>query len=207
MEDNLKVEVYDIETYRAMFTLCVYIPSEDRRVQYEISRRKNELSGMVKYLLDGKRDYMVGFNNVRFDMQVLQYILDNYESWENLHGNEIVTLIYEFAQDIIRDQDYDKFPYREAYLDVPQLDLRLVNHFDNLNRMVSLKFAFEFSLDGDIEELPFDFRSEHLSDEEMDQVIDYCWVDVNATHTGYKLVRGWTEHPDYKGKDKIQLLS
>jgi len=207
MEDNLKVEVVDLETYYRLFLYCGYFPSTEERFQFEISRRKNQLDGLIKHLKDGNRDYQVTFNGNSFDFQVLQYILDNYEDWDDLSGEEIVLLIYEFSQEIIDNQKYEniKLPYEEKYFDIPQIDLRLVNHYDNRARMVGLKFAYEFSLDGDIEELPIDFRKKYLTDQEIEDVISYCWNDVEATYNGYKIVRGNTDHEDYQGKDKIQL--
>lgn len=207
MIDNLKVEVMDIETYKRLFLYCSYVPVTNEKFQFEISRKKNQLNGLIKHLRDYKRDYQVTFNGNHFDFQVIQFILENYEEWDELTSEEIVTLIYEFCQEIIDNQKYEniKLPYQEKYFDIPQIDLRLLNHYDNRARMVSLKFAYEFSLDGDIEELPIDFRQDYLTDDEIEAVISYCHVDVYATYQGYKIARGNTEHEDYKGKDKIQL--
>jgi hypothetical protein len=204
--DELKIEVCDIETYRAMFLFCGYDIQTKEKFQYEISFRRNDLYALVKHLKDYPRWGLCTFNGVSFDGQVLQFILDNYKKWHDKEYHEIVKLIATFAERIIEDQDYDmKPPYREHYLDFKQIDCFKVLHYDNDARKVGLKWAFEFSLDGDIEELPIDSKKPILTEEEIESVIEYCWNDVFATLNGYNVCLGKTDHPDYKGKNKIQL--
>jgi len=204
--EDLNVEIADIETYRALFLYCSYVPSTGKRYQFEISFRRNDLYALVKHLKDHKRDFIVTFNGVSFDGQVLQFILDKYKKWHDKEYHEIVRLIAMFAEEIISNQDYElPPPYKEHYLDFRQIDLFKVLHYDNDARKTGLKWAFEFSLDGDIEELPIDNKKPILTSEEIEAVIEYCWNDVMATYNGYRLCLGETEHPDYKGKNKIQL--
>lgn len=204
--EDLNVEITDIETYRALFLYCSYIPGTKQKFQFEISHRRNDLYALVKHLTDFKRDFLVTFNGLSFDGQVLQYILDNYKKWYDTPWQEIVKKIQAFAQEIIDNQDYElPPPYKEHYMSFRQIDLFKVLHYDNDARKTGLKWAFEFSLDGDIEELPIDPKKPELTSEEIDAIIEYCWNDVMATYNGYLLCCGITEHPDYKGKNKIQL--
>ena len=204
--EELKIEICDIETYKAMFLYYGYDPGTDTKFVFEISARKNQIDGLVKHLLEYPRDFMVTFNGVRFDSQVLQYIIDNHESWVHFTWREIVDLIFEFAQQTIDDQNYElPAKYKEYYMSFKQIDLFLVLHYNNDAKRCSLKWAGEFSLDGDIEELPIDFRKEDLTNEEIEEIIKYCRNDVMATCNLYMVTIGNTEHPDYKGKNKIQL--
>ncbi len=204
--EDLRIEVADIETYRAMFLYCGYDPTTNEKFQYEISFRRNDLDALVKHLCDYKRDFIVTFNGIGFDGQVLQFILDKYKKWYDTPYHKIVDYIADFAQAIIDNRDYDiPPPYKEHYLSFRQIDLFKVLHFDNDARSCSLKWGFEFSLDGDIEELPIDHRKPILNEQEIEDVIAYCWNDVMATYAGYKVCIGDTDHPDYKGKNKIQL--
>lgn len=204
--EELIVEIADIETYRAMFCYCGLLPKTGQKFEFEISFRKNDLDGLVKHLMSFKRDFIVTFNGVSFDGQVLQFILDNHQKWFDLTPLQVVRKIQMFALELIDNQNYElPPPYKEHYLDFKQIDLFKILHYDNENRRTGLKWAFEFSLDGDIEELPIDPNKEFLTSEEIDQVLGYCWNDVYATYNGYKICLGDTEHPDYKGKNKVQL--
>lgn len=204
--EDLNTEICDLETYVALFLYCGYVPSTGEKFQFEISFRRNDLYAFVKHLRDHKRDFLVTFNGISFDGQVIQFILDKYKKWHDKEPHEIVKLIANFAQEIIDNQDYElPPPYKEHYLDFKQIDLFKVLHYDNEARRTGLKWAFEFSLDGDIEELPIDPKKPSLTSEEIESIITYCWNDTFATHNGYKLCLGETDHPDYKGKNKIQL--
>lgn len=203
---ELNVELCDIETFRALFLYCGRNPTNGEKFQFEISFRRNQIDSLVKHLMEYKRDFLVTFNGVTFDGQILQFILDNHHKWYDLTYRQVIKKIYDFAQEIISNQNYElPPPYKEHYLDFRQIDLFKVLHYDNEARRCGLKWAFEFSLDGDIEELPFDHTLEELTDEQIEGVINYCWKDVDATGNGYQICLGETTHPDYKGKNKIQL--
>jgi len=203
--NDLKVEICDIETYFCMFLYCGYDPQQDKKFEFEISFRKNEIDGLVKHLLEYDRDFLITYNGVHFDGQVLQHIIDNHEDWTHYTWRQVLDEIFYFAQKTIDDRNYDLPPkYKEYYLSFKQIDLFLLLHFNNDAKRTSLKWT-EFSLDGDIEELPIDFRKEELTSEEIDEVIAYCYNDVFATYNLYKACTGDTDHPDYKGKNKVQL--
>ena len=204
--EELKLECVDIETYKAMFLYCGYNPVTGEKFQFEISQRKNQIDGLVKHLLEYERNFMVTFNGVYFDTQVLQHIIDHYDNWVHYSVDYIIRSIFEFAQKTIDDRNYELPPtYKEHYLSFKQIDLFLVLHYNNDAKRCSLKWAGEFSLDGNIEELPIDFRKEELTSEEIDEIIEYCWNDVMATYNLYRITVGDTSHPDYAGKNKIQL--
>lgn len=206
MDDNLKVVVYDIECYKRMFLYCGINVDTNERYEFEISPRKNEMYSFIKYLFDIKFDLSCGYNNISYDSQVIQYILDESEELYKLSTTEIVDKIYEFSVRRIDDSNYElKPPYKELYLDIPQLDLFKIHHYDNKNRRISLK-KLEFSMNSpDIEEIPVAFDKDELSNIEMDQVVHYCWNDVKNTLNFYFITRGKTENELYKGDDKVQI--
>jgi hypothetical protein len=200
--EELRLEICDIETYRAMFLYCGYNPVTKEKFQFEISHRKNQIDGLVKHLLEYNRDFLVTFNGVYFDAQVLQFIVDNCSLWIHWPVERIIRAIFEFAQKTIDDRNYELQPhYKEHYLDFKQIDLFLLFHYNNDAKRCSLKWAGEFSLDGNIEELPIDFRKEELTSEEIDEIIEYCWNDITATTNLYNIAVGDTNHPDYAGKN------
>lgn len=203
--DELKVIIMDGETYREMVLFGGYIPHEDRWVQWEISKRVNQIDAMIKFIKEYPIDYWCTFNGVGFDGQVIQYILDNYELWYDKTALEICTLVYTFVQNLISDQNYElPLPYKEHYLDIQIIDMYLILHYNNDARRCSLKWCM-YSMDEDIELMEVDHGKENLTDDEIEQTIMYWKNDIKATYTLYKYCLGETEHPDYKGKNKIQL--
>lgn len=201
---ELKVLIYDIETLKKMFLLCIYIPETGEIIDVEISGRKNETDKLIKLVETYEEYYWVGFNNLRFDSQIIEYIVRSHENWIELTGEEICSKIYQKSQDVIDDGNYDIFPqYREEFLFAKQIDLFTIWHFNNLNRRTSLK-AIEFAIDFEnIEEMPLHHSKEELTEDEMSGIISYCHNDIFATYELYKITRGNTSLALYKGKDKI----
>jgi hypothetical protein len=203
--EELKVEVYDIEVFRSMVLYCGHNLSTGKKYQYEISRRVNELDALAKHLIDKQFEYLCGYNCINYDMQVLQYILDSYDKWYNMTSAEILEMVYSFSQEAISLSNYELPPkYREHTLDIPQIDLFKVHHYDNKNRRVGLK-TLEFAMGmKNIQEIPVDWRKPDITDQEMDTTIDYCWNDVEATYQFWKVTIGETDNDLYRGKDMIQ---
>jgi len=136
----MNVIIYDIETLKELFLVGAYVPEADTYFEFEVSRYNNDLDKFVKFTELFKDRYWVGYNNLRFDSQVIEWVLRNYDYWHDLSGLEITGKISQKAQDVIHDANFDVFPeYRESDLTLKQLDLFKINHYDNKNRMVSLK--------------------------------------------------------------------
>lgn len=202
---DLKVCIMDIETYKELILVGGYIPHQDRWVSFEVSYRKNELDGMVKFLLEERIDYYVMFNGVSFDSQVLQYILDNHDRWYDNTWKEMCAMVYIFVQDLISNQNYEILPpYKEQHMDIHQIDLFLILHMNNVNRRTSLKWCM-YSMDEDIELMSVDHSKSDLTEQEIEETIYYWRNDIKATYTLWKYCIGDCEHENYKGKDKIQL--
>jgi hypothetical protein len=148
----------------------------------------------------------VGYNNLRFDAQVVTWVLQNHNNWHELGGLEICSKISQYAQDVIHDANFDVFAeYRETDLFAPQIDLFKINHYDNKNRMVSLKrLEFEMDLEN-IEEMPIHHTKVNMTKEDILTTREYCFNDVYATYEFYKVTIGQTEHPLYKDNNQIEL--
>lgn len=200
----MKIIVYDIETMRAMFLFSAYDPQTDTWFDFEISKNRNDLYALMTFLSVYKEYYFVGYNCLRFDSQVVEWIHRTYEYWFDFSNEEIVYKIYQKAQDVIDDANYEIFPdYKENELSFLQIDLFTIWHFNNENRRTSLK-ALEFAMNlENIEEMPIDHKQEELSDDEITAIIDYCHNDIRATYSFYKITRGDTDISIYKGEDKI----
>ena len=171
--------VYDLETYQNLF--CGVFNSSGEEKVFEISARKNDLEDLLEFYTPENIKYAIGFNNVKFDAQVLQYLISNQKEFLTLQGSQICKLVYNFVQKIIATMNEGGFPpYQEWKFPVKQIDLFLINHYDNKNKMTSLKWI-EFSINHDkVQDLPYKFdRPLHSST--FDLVIEYCKNDVNAT--------------------------
>lgn len=202
----MKILCYDIETLKEMFLFTGYCPNDDSWHEFIISKWDNNLNKLIEFFNANEDCYWVGYNNLRFDSQVVEWITRNYENWDQLSNLEICARIAQKAGDVIHDANYDVFPeYRENELTLKQIDLFKINHYDNKNRMVSLKrLEFEMDLEN-IEEMPIHHLKENMTQEDCQIIMDYCRNDVMATYEFYKVTIGETEHPLYKGNNQIEL--
>jgi DNA polymerase elongation subunit (family B) len=200
-----RIICYDIETMQELFLIVCMVPGKAGK-SFQVSKWKNQLDKFVRYTEEHADAYWVGYNNLRFDSQVVEWILRNYDNWHELSNLEICAKIAQKAADVIHDANFDVFPeYREHELSLKQIDLFKINHYDNKNRMVSLKrLEFEMDLEN-IEEMPIHHTKTNMTKEEIELTIDYCFNDVDATYEFYKVTTGDTEHPLYKGNNQIEL--
>jgi len=201
-----KILIYDIETMFELFLVMIYDPEEKRWYKFEVSGWKNEIDAFIRFTESHENYYWVGYNNIAFDAQIIEFIIRNHENWINLYDSEIVYKIYQKAQDIISDGNYNVFPeYREENLSLKQIDIFRINHYDNKNRMVSLK-RLEFEMDMEnLEEMPIHHSKEHITRNDAVLIIEYCKHDILATYQFYLITIGETEHPLYKGNNQIEL--
>ena len=202
----MNVLIYDIETLKELFLVVIYNPESDVTYEFQVSKWTNQLDKFMKFIEEHDEHYWVGYNNLRFDSQVVEYIIRNCKDWHEFSGLEICAMIAQKAADTIHDANYDVFPeYKEEWLSLKQLDLFKINHFDNKNRRVSLK-RLEFEMDFEnIEEMPIHHLKENMTQEEIIETIYYCHNDVQATYEFYKITIGDTNHPLYKGNNQIEL--
>ena len=196
--------LYDIETFKAVSLFGFKKVGKEEWYWFEISEYKNELDSLVKWLVDQPKDYICGFNNISFDGQVIQYVLDTAHVWGNCSAMEIVGFIAGFASTIISNQDYEiKPPYNQKYMDIAQIDLGTIHNFFNEAKRTSLKWI-EFMTDQIVDEMPFDHTEPYLTEEQCKMVKAYCEHDIRATETLWNYTVGNCDNELYKGKDKIQ---
>jgi hypothetical protein len=191
------IKIYDIELYKNFF--CInFIGLDKVKHSFVLYENRNEQGDVVDYinqipqLLEFLKDVtgLVGFNCLKFDSQVLNYIQKN--------PTATIQQIYNAGQKTFED----KF-YPEKSL-IPNLDLFKIHHYDNKNKSTSLKWV-EFSMNMlNIQSLPIEPNSE-IKPEEVDKLVEYCYNDCEATLDFYWLTKGQTEHPVYKGVDAIQF--
>jgi len=203
---TMEILIFDIETLKEYFLVVAYVPAEDKYHTFEVNKWKNEIDRFIQFTEQYKDYHWVGYNNLRFDSQVVEHVIRNYEQWHILSSLDICGRIAQKAADTIHDANYEVFPeYRESDLSLKQLDLFKIHHYDNKNRRVSLKrLEFEMDLEN-IEEMPIHHAQENLTQEDIKTILDYCMNDIHATYQFYKITIGDTDHPLYKGNNQIEL--
>ena len=181
----IEIKIYDIETYLLIFYYLDYDPVTGEYVEFEISENRNDLFKLVKYLdtLRSKGYYMVGFNNVQFDFNVLQHVYDNHLKIGEMSNLEAAKYISEYASNNIIATNAGQFPeYNEYQFLVDQIDLLKINHMDNSARFSSLKWL-EYMMDAELlEGTPVDFNATTLTKVELEAVKSYCKNDVINTY-------------------------
>lgn len=201
-----KTVVYDIETISNFFLYMDIDYKTHEELIFKIGLSHNELKPLVQHLKSGKLN-QVGFNNIGFDSQITQYIIENESYWiKHKHtGKEINYDIYKYTQELVGKQNTNAWAdYPEWKLTVPQLDLFKIWHFDNNAKKTSLKWV-QFSMDWpNLQDMPI-HHSEEITEDQIEEVISYCRNDVMSTLQFFDYTMGRTEHPLYKGIDKIQL--
>lgn len=195
------IVIYDIETISNFFSYCALDKETQEIYTFVIHKDRDDRDKLLDHLKELKG--MIGFNNLSFDSQVLHYfikIADKIQTAEELANN-----LYLKAQKTIELSNSKGFPeIPEWKLFCSQMDLFLIHHFNNENKRVSLKWI-EYMIDMDnIEEMPVK-HYENVTKDQFGSIINYNINDVKATYELYKLTKGETEHPLYKGIDKIQL--
>ena len=172
------VYVYDIETYKSCFSFVAANPHNKKMYVFEISDRKDDSKRLRSFLtkLYKEKATMVGFNNVGFDFPVVVKFLET----PDITSDEL----HEYANDIIQSQNSedDKFKYRlpKSKEWIRQVDLYLINHFNNKARATSLKMI-EFNMRSDtIEDLPY-APDQMLNHDQIGEIIEYNKHDVMKT--------------------------
>lgn len=199
----MNIEVYDIEVLSNLFTYYAKNINTKEEYCYIIHESKNELEQLIEHF--SHLDAQIGFNNLAYDSQILQFIINNYKKFKDLSSEELTKAIYNESQSTIDFSNNSPFnKIAEWKLSIPQVDLFKIWHFDNKAKMTSLKWI-EYSVDlPDLQEMPIKHYDKVL-EKDIPKILEYNRNDVIATEVLYNITIGNTEHPLYKGVDKLAL--
>lgn len=166
--------VYDIETYKNLFSVGAVDLTTGTRWIYEVSERRDQslqLGNFVRWLVAiGAR--MTGYNNEGFDWYVLQYLVQM--------GTFTAEDAYQLGQKVINSDDRFGLTIWPRDRIVPQVDLYKIHHFDNMSKSTSLK-KLEINMRAKkVIDLPYS-PHEPLTSPQMDDVISYMCHDVAQT--------------------------
>lgn len=200
----MKVLFYDIETFLEYFLVCVHELNTGEKHEFRFNRWQNNLYAFIKYARSRKDYYWVGYNNISFDSQVIEFVMRNYEDWAETPRLEVCSLIGDAAQDAIQRQHYRmQLRYWEEEIDFKQIDLFKLHHFDNDDKRTSLKWL-EFMMEmPNVEVTPISWNKKGLTEDDIEIVTMYCWNDIEALKYLWRYTTGDVENEEYKGKNKI----
>ena len=159
---------------------------------------------LVKFYNSNNIEEAIGYNNISFDAQVLEYVIENSPRWFDKKGEEISETIYKFVQKLIEDSNYGvRKPYNS--FSVSQIDCFTILGLDNEARRTSLK-VLEFNLDmPSVETMPLGHNISEISQEQIKLVESYCMNDIICTDNVYELILGNTSHPIHRGNNLLEL--
>lgn len=139
---------------------------DDKQLMFDFL--ENEVAGLV------------GFNSIKFDAQVLEYIY----RYPDCSAGDIKRYAQLITSDNDRMNDVSEWRLRHKHL-----DLYKIHHFDNKNKRTGLKWC-EFSMDlENIEDMPSQGKGENW----LQMVLSYNLNDVIATKELYKRTAGMIE--------------
>lgn len=192
---NRQSYVIDIETLKSCFTYVGINIDTEEIVTFVIHKERNELDLLMDHL-ELCRGH-IGFNNIGFDYPVLHYLMLNYKKFRKMSAEEVISKIYQKAQDIIHLQNgenkYGHLVPEKRWI-IPQLDLFKLWHYNNKARSTSLK-ALQIAMNyPNVMDMPIHHSSENITLEQIDEIIVYNKNDVLSTYEFYK-----------KSIDKINL--
>lgn len=177
-----KIRIYDIETYKNCFTYVGKVPS-DKNYETFIVYDSDNCEAIYNYLISNKNYIYIGYNNIKFDAQILEYIIEN-------KGLVNAEEIYDYAQAVINKEVKLK---QTRSFKTRQIDLFTMWSYDTDQRRCSLKWL-EFSLRmKKLRDLPF-HHSKKLTKTQVTQVVSYNKYDVEVTDILFSM-----------SKDKIEL--
>lgn len=191
------IVVYDIETLRNCFTYVGYdVDSKEFDIFVIHDDLGSDIDAFLIYLRDlkEKKAGMVGYNNLYFDWPVLYEIMEGRAT--------TATDIYWVAQNIIHSE---KRSYAREL--IPQLDLYLLNHYDNKSRSASLKSLQVSCGWNNVLDNPFN-HTDMIDKVSLEKLIEYNKNDVEFTNYFYELCKEKVELRKRIGKKyKLKVLN
>lgn len=168
-------QIADIETLAGLFS-CTFLDYDtDKSVVFIINNKINQHKELKEHLF--KIKYLITFNGIHFDSIVLDWIIKQ--------PNVTVEQIYNVAQIVInQDNDYESYkPYFKYKWNHNWIDLDLFLYWSKgirQSKKLSLKY-FAVNLDMSIQEMPIHHTKTNLTQDEIQQIINYNLLDCQVT--------------------------
>ena len=181
--------VMDFETLSNCFIACFEaVNSEEQRI-FVVHESQNDIQELLNFLDTNieQDEWHVSFNGLGFDSQITEHILRNASMLAFMDGEEIAEFIYSKAQDVIGRQNRQEFlEFSPRDLQINQVDVFKLNHWDNAAKRSSLKWI-QYTMDWpNIIDMPI-HHTETIVAEQIPEIIRYCINDVKSTKQIMKL--------------------
>lgn len=184
MSRNKKFWIMDYETIVNCFVAVFTDYASDETHIFVVNRDKNDLPKFLDFLDDNidYKDWHLGYNNISFDAQITEFILENREALLDLSTDDFTATIAQYAASVIAKSNKGEWlDYPEFKLSIACLDIFKLNHWDSTAKRCSLKWI-QFSMDWfNVEEMPHHHSEPVLTDETLQLIINYCINDVKST--------------------------
>lgn len=184
MSRQRKFWIMDYETIVNCFVAVFDSYDSDERHVFVVTKDRNDMVEFIRFLLENReyKDWHFGYNNLAFDAQITEYILEHQDIFYSLDGEAAAALLHQYANSIISKSERNEFlDYPEFKLTIPCVDIFKLNHWDSNAKRSSLKWI-QFSMDWkNVEEMPHHHNDRVEDQKTLDKVINYCINDVTST--------------------------
>lgn len=137
---------------------------------------------------------LIGYNNLGFDSQVIQYIMDNIRRMYKMTTEDKIKCIYDYSQDIISRRNRNEWAdYKEKDLRLKQIDLFKIHHLDNRAKSARLKDIQVAMNWYNVQDMPVEHDDNNLRLKDIDSVIGYCKNDILSTLAFYNVSKSKIE--------------
>jgi hypothetical protein len=209
----MKFIVFDIENLPNIHTFCFLDFETGKKKEFVLFDDLEQLHELLKFLKSVKHHkyYLVGFNSIGYDCQIIEYILNSYDYWmaTNYQIGEIVEDIYRYKESFINVTDEERFKVLipEWKFAIPTIDLYKQCHYDRPQKATSLKWLQFTMRYPTVEEMPIAHDS-FVQKEDIPNILSYNWNDVDATAEFFKRKKYETElRETLSNKYSLKLLN
>lgn len=168
--------VYDLEVFPNCFTCAIETLNGDTKAVWEISQFRNDKTELLNWLqwVSQNQIPMIGFNNISFDYPIIHLLMQN----PHIGYAEL----YQKCDDIIKNQNnrFANIIWANERL-IPQIDLRLIFHFDNPAKSTSLKYLQINMRSPSVVDMPVENGTMLTKDQIDNLLIPYGDHDVEQT--------------------------
>jgi hypothetical protein len=175
--------VMDYETLSNCFVAVFEDVKSEHTEVFVCHESKNDILELVTFLERNITlgEWHVSFNGLSFDSQITEHILRNKEQLLEQDGDTIARFLYDKAQAVINRSREGEFPeFGSRDLNIRQIDVFKLNHWDNPAKRSSLKWI-QYTMDWkNIMDMPI-HHSFHVVESDIEMIIKYCINDVKST--------------------------
>jgi hypothetical protein len=176
--------VMDYETLSNCFIAVFQHYSTKHTKIFICSRLHNDVIAYINFLEQciQYNQWHISFNGIAFDAQISHYVLHNKVKFIGMTGEQFAREMSAYAQKTIEKANRKEFSdYPLWKMQIQQIDLFKLNHWDNPAKSSSLKWI-QYSMDwNNVKEMPIHHTTEITTQAQIDEIVSYCINDVEST--------------------------